>query len=76
MQCAEFVPALLDQELAGLQPMTVQRITEMMTFVEDTCNHLMNRALAAEDGIADLHVGYAIAKLHRYVMGNELAASA
>lgn len=35
VQCAEFVPALLDQELNGLTDITVQRITEMMTFVED-----------------------------------------
>ena len=33
VQCAEFVPALLDQELPGLGPVTVQRIGRMLTYV-------------------------------------------
>jgi geranylgeranyl reductase family protein len=35
VQCAEFVPALLDQELAGQEGVTSQRIRAMATFVED-----------------------------------------
>ncbi len=35
VQCAEFVPALLDQELADLNTVTLQRIDEMITYVED-----------------------------------------
>jgi digeranylgeranylglycerophospholipid reductase len=35
VQCAEFIPALLDQELDGLTGVTSQRVREMMTFVED-----------------------------------------
>ncbi|HEV2548835.1 MAG TPA: NAD(P)/FAD-dependent oxidoreductase [Stellaceae bacterium] len=35
VQCAEFVPALLDQEVAGLAPVTVQTIERMLTFVEE-----------------------------------------
>lgn len=34
VQCAEFVPALLGQEIDGLEPVTRQRIDSMMTFVE------------------------------------------
>jgi len=36
------------------------RLNALGSFVEDTCHHLMDRLLAAEDGIADLHVGYAM----------------
>lgn len=35
VQCAEFVPALLDQELAGQEGVTNQRIKAMTTFVEE-----------------------------------------
>jgi geranylgeranyl reductase family protein len=35
VQCAEFVPALLDQEVAGLAPVTVQTVERMLTFVEE-----------------------------------------
>jgi geranylgeranyl reductase family protein len=35
VQCAEFVPALLDQEVAGLASVTAQTIARMLTFVED-----------------------------------------
>ncbi len=35
VQCAEFVPAMLVQELDGLGPITRQRIAAMVTFVED-----------------------------------------
>jgi len=35
VQCAEFVPTLLDQELDGLSDVTHQQVREMMTFVED-----------------------------------------
>jgi len=35
VQCAEFVPAMLDQELAGQARVTRQRIRAMATFVED-----------------------------------------
>lgn len=35
VQCAEYVPAMLDQELDGLEPITRQRIRAMTTFVED-----------------------------------------
>lgn len=35
VQCAEFVPALLDQELDGQENVTCQRIQAMATFVED-----------------------------------------
>lgn len=35
VQCAEFVPALLTHELAGLAAVTRQRIRAMMTFVEN-----------------------------------------
>ena len=35
VQCAEFIPALLDQEIEGLGAVTRQRVREMMTFVED-----------------------------------------
>ena len=35
VQCAEFVPAMLDQELAGQANVTRQRIRAMATFVED-----------------------------------------
>ena len=35
VQCAEFVPAMLGQELDGLAPLTRQRIGAMITFVED-----------------------------------------
>lgn len=34
VQCAEFVPALLDQELAGLDAVTVQAIARMLSVVE------------------------------------------
>ena len=34
VQCAEFVPALLDQELTGQEGVTCQRIRAMATFVE------------------------------------------
>jgi len=34
VQCAEFVPAMLDQELAGQERVTRQRIRAMATFVE------------------------------------------
>jgi digeranylgeranylglycerophospholipid reductase len=34
VQCAEFVPALLDQELPGLGAVTVQGITRMLSFVQ------------------------------------------
>ena len=34
VQCAEFVPAMLDLELAGGEPVTRQRIRAMVTFVE------------------------------------------
>jgi geranylgeranyl reductase family protein len=34
VQCAEFVPAMLDQELAGLGAVTAQTIRRMLTFVE------------------------------------------
>ncbi len=40
VQCAEFVPALLGQELAGLEHVTAQRIVEMQTFVEDAAPHV------------------------------------
>ena len=33
VQCAEFVPAALDQELPALGPVTVQRVGRMLTFV-------------------------------------------
>src|SRR5579863_887651 len=35
VQCAEFVPALLDQEIAGLSSVTAQKIARMITFVEE-----------------------------------------
>jgi digeranylgeranylglycerophospholipid reductase len=35
VQCAEFVPALLDQDVAGLASVTVQTIERMLTFVEE-----------------------------------------
>ncbi len=35
VQCAEFVPAMIDQELGDLDQVTRQRIDEMITFVED-----------------------------------------
>lgn len=35
VQCAEFVPAMLDQELGSLDAVTGQRIGRMATFVED-----------------------------------------
>jgi digeranylgeranylglycerophospholipid reductase len=35
VQCAEFVPALLEQEVAGLGRVTAQAIARMLTFVED-----------------------------------------
>ena len=35
VQCAEFIPALLDQELDDLGHVTRQRVREMMTFVEN-----------------------------------------
>ena len=35
VQCAEYVPAMLGQELDGLAPLTRQRIGAMITFVED-----------------------------------------
>jgi geranylgeranyl reductase family protein len=34
LQCAELVPAMLDQELAGLAPLTRQSIVRMRTYVE------------------------------------------
>ncbi len=34
VQCAEFIPALLDQELPGLAAFTVQRVKRMLTYVE------------------------------------------
>jgi len=34
VQCAEFVPALLDQEVPGLASVTVQAVARMLTFVE------------------------------------------
>ncbi len=33
VQCAEFVPALLDQEVAGLASVTAQAVNRMLTFV-------------------------------------------
>lgn len=35
IQCAEFVPALLQQEVAGLGRVTAQPVARMLTFVED-----------------------------------------
>jgi digeranylgeranylglycerophospholipid reductase len=35
VQCAEFVPALLDQELPGLASVTTQTVSRMLTFVEE-----------------------------------------
>jgi len=35
VQCAEYVPAMLGQELGSLAPLTRQRIGTMITFVED-----------------------------------------
>ena len=35
VQCAEFVPAMLSQELDGLEAVTCQRISSMFTYVED-----------------------------------------
>lgn len=35
VQCAEFIPALLDQELEGLNGVTAQRIDDMVTYVAD-----------------------------------------
>lgn len=35
VQCAEFVPQMLDQEIDGLDAVTRQRIARMLTFVED-----------------------------------------
>lgn len=35
VQCAEFVPALLQQEVAGLGRVTAQPVARMLTFVED-----------------------------------------
>lgn len=34
VQCAEFVPAMIGQEIAGLEPLALQRITAMLTCVE------------------------------------------
>jgi digeranylgeranylglycerophospholipid reductase len=34
VQCAELVPALLDQEVPGLAAVTAQRVSRMLTFVE------------------------------------------
>ena len=36
------------------------RLAQLGSFVEDTCNHLLDRLLAAEDGSGDLHIGYAM----------------
>ena len=36
VQCAEFVPAMLDQACSGLDAITSQRIKGMLTFVEET----------------------------------------
>ena len=36
VQCAEFVPAMLDQACSGLDAITAQRIKGMLTFVEGT----------------------------------------
>jgi geranylgeranyl reductase family protein len=35
VQCAEFVPTMLDQELSGLASLTHQKIGSMLTFIED-----------------------------------------
>lgn len=35
VQCAEFVPALLDQEVAGLASVTAQTVNRMLTFVAE-----------------------------------------
>jgi digeranylgeranylglycerophospholipid reductase len=35
VQCAEFIPTMVSQELAGLDDVTHQRITAMETFIED-----------------------------------------
>lgn len=35
VQCAEFVPAMLGQEIAALRPLVQQRITAMLTYMED-----------------------------------------
>lgn len=40
VQCAEFVPAMIDQELSGLDQVTRQRIDEMITFVEEGAGEL------------------------------------
>lgn len=42
VQCAEFIPAMLSQELAGLQALTRQRIDSMLTFVEGEPADLRN----------------------------------
>jgi cytochrome P450 len=36
------------------------RLNTLGSFIEDSCHHLLDRLFAAEDGIADLHVGYAM----------------
>lgn len=43
VQCAEFVPALLDQELPGLASVTAQTVARMLTFVEDDAPDEMPR---------------------------------
>ncbi len=36
------------------------RLNDLGSFIENSCNHLLDRLFAREDGIADLHVGYAM----------------
>ncbi len=39
VQCAEFVPTMLDQSVEGLDAVTRQRVDAMMTYVEDEAPH-------------------------------------
>ena len=43
VQCAEFIPSSLSQELTGLEAVTRQRIAAMLTYVEDASPHEKDR---------------------------------
>jgi digeranylgeranylglycerophospholipid reductase len=76
VQCAEFIPALLDQELPGLEAFTAQRVRRMLTYVEaEAADEMPNfhgrmidraafdAALAAAAAAAGAHCRYGVGAL-------------
>jgi len=78
VQCAEFIPAMLDQELEGLGAVTVQNVHRMFTFVEgepgdetrDFNGRMIDRAAfdarlaeAAAQAVTDCRYGVALRRV-------------